>query len=392
MTVPARIAWTLIALALVVWSASWYFPQQDWLTIVQHGLAGMFIGGICDWYAIRKVYVKIEQNHQALAAGVSEAVVRDMIQPEQTVSALQARLADPAFRQELASQVASHIPNRESLTHFLDEVWRESLRSHVVAWLVRLDPRDQLQSARAPNVLDNAQVRQGLHKVLAMTVAREDLATELYDALIERYGRHVVWEPRLPGIKAVTMERVLRRLLSPGDLVRILGRAVHRAFDDTEGQGAANSRALDAAARSYGEAYVEAWHDWPEEERQVASAALVDRLAPELMEALIEAVWSQREELQALAARDFSIDSHPLVDFLEQRVGDLAREQLEQVDERSKRLLQEKLTKLGGAELRAMLERRTRPHLDWIQVNGTTLGAVLGLLVGVAAHFIGGRN
>ncbi len=388
MTLPARIAWTLIALALAAWVGSWFVPEQPWLPVLRHALEGMFIGGICDWYAIRKVYVKVEQNHGALAAGVSETVVRDMIQPEAAVAELRSRLADPAFRGDLAGQMVSRIPNRDHLQHFLGEVWRESLRGPVVGWLVRLDPRDQLRSTRAPNVLDTPAVRDGLHRALATTVARQELAEALYGALIQRYGHQVVWEPRLPGIRPVTVETVLRRLLSPEDLVRILTRTVERAFEAPDGERRDPSGALERAVKAYGESYVETWHSWPEEARRVAAEALVDRLAPEVIEALVEVTWSQRDELQALAAQDFALDTHPLVQFLEERVGDLAREQLERIDERSKALLTDKLTRLGPADLRALLERRTRPHLDWIQVNGATLGAVLGGLTGVAAHFL----
>lgn len=375
-------------LALVAWTASWFVPTQAWFPVARHALEGMFIGGICDWYAIRKVYVKVEQNHEALAAGVSETVVRDMIQPEQAVEALRARLADPAFRGELAGQVASRIPDREHLLHFLAEVWRESLRSPVVGWLVRLDPRDQLRTTRAPNVLDTAEVREALHRALTATVTEPELASGLYGALIERYGAQVVWVPPLPGIRAVTVETVLRRLLSPDDLVRILGRSVERLFEEPDAARPAPSGALESAVKDYVDAYVATWHSWPEQEREDAAFALVDRLAPELIEALVDVTWSQREDLQALAARDFALDTHPLVTFIEERVGDLAREQLEQIDERSKTLLTGKLTRLGGPELRALLEHRTRPQLDWIQVNGATLGAVLGLAVGLATHFL----
>jgi len=388
LTVPARIAWSLIALALAAWTGSWFVPPQDWFPVVRHALEGMFIGGICDWYAIRKVYVKIEQNHEALASGVSETVVRDMIQPEQAVAELRGRLADPAFRGELASQLASRIPDREHLGHFLEGVWRESLRAHVVGWLVRLDPRDQLRATRAPNVLDTQEVRGALRRALAATVAEPELASGLYGALIERYGTQVVWEPRLPGLRPVTVETVLRRLLSPDDLVRILGRTVERVFATPDDERPEPSGALEAAVKDYLEAYVVTWHSWPDDERQIAAEALVDRLAPEVIDALVDVTWTQRDDLQALAARDFKLDTHPLVTFIEERVGDLAREQLERIDERSKELLTDKLSRLGASDLRAMLERRTRPHLDWIQVNGATLGAVLGLAVGLAVHFL----
>ena len=397
MTVPARLAWSLIALAVVGWAGSWVLPplpwlSHGWLSVLRHGLAGVFIGGICDWYAIRKVYAKVEQNHQALAEAVSETVVGDMIQPEQLIAELQERLADPEFRRELAEQAASHIPDRARLQHFLDEVWRESLRGHVVGWLIRVDPRASLRSARAPNVLDTPEIRGALHRALAGSVGRRALGEGLYEALIERYGHVVVWEPPLPGIKAVTVEKVMRRFWTPDDLARVLERTVDRSLGPLEGERAPPSGALEQALRAYGDAYVETWHSWPESERRVAAEALVDRLAPELMDALVEVVWSQRDELEALASQDFRVDTHPVVVFLEQRVGEVAREQLDQLDLRSKALLTDKLTRLGPAELRALLERQTRAQLDWIQVNGASLGAVLGLVVGALGLWLEGRG
>ncbi len=388
MTLPARIAWALIALALATWGGSWLVPSRPWLEVLRHALEGAFIGGICDWYAIRKFYSKIEKNHAALAAGVSKTVVGDMIQPEQVLSELQAQLSDPAFARDLAEQVASRIPDRGSLSHFLDEVWQESLREPVVTWLVELDPRAQLRSTRAPNVLDDDEVRSALRRALSTTAARQDLAEGLYGALVERYGTQVLWEPPLPGVSPVTLERILRRLVSPDDLVRLLRRTIERVLGDREAQAETSPPVVEPALVAYGEAYVETWRGWEEHERRTAAEALVDRLAPEIIDALAAVTWTQRELLTGLASENFSLDAHPLVEFLEEQIGQLVQEQLELIDQRSQELLTEKLTRLGAPELRVLLERRTRPHLDWIQVNGAVLGSMLGLLVGTGVWIL----
>ena len=54
----------------------------------------------------------------------------------------------------------------------------------------------------------------------------------------------------------------------------------------------------------------------------------------------------------------------------------------------SQDLLAEQLKSLGPKEFRAMLERRTRDELDWIQVNGAGLGGLLGLTIGLASAFL----
>lgn len=366
----------------MVWLYSWQLPQLAWVKVLRHACEGAFIGGICDWYAILKVYRKIEEHHETLAAEVSETVIDDMIRPEEAVAELRARLTDPAFAREVVARVQTLVPDTGAVRTFLEDAWRDSLRERVLGWLVELDPREGLRTAGGGPLGDEA-IRSGVHHCLAHAVARPELAGRLYGALIARFGDKVVLDP--PLLKPWTFEAVFRRLLTADDMKQRMVAAVDRALGPEQGPEHAAAGQLAQVGRDYLVAYVDGWHAMSPDQRRDAAGALLDSITPHLFATLSEAVWEQREHLGELVAQDLPLDAHPLVDFLEERVGQLYQEQLEQLDVRSQRLLTDKLTSMGPAELREMLERRTRRELDWIQVNGAVLGLVLGATVGAAS-------
>ncbi len=350
------------------------------MKVLRHACEGAFIGGICDWYAILKVYRKVEEHHETLAAEVSETVIEDMIRPEEAVAELRDRLTDPSFAREVVARVQTLVPDTRAVQTFLEDAWRDSLRGRVLSWLVELDPRENLRTAGG-GPLGNAAIRAGVHHGLAYAVARPELAGRLYGAMIARFGDRVVWDKLLVTI---TLERLVRGWFTADDLRERLVDAVERSLGPDQGPEHPASGQLMQVGRDYLVAYVEGWHAMSVADRREAAGALLDAVTPQLFAALSGAVWEQREHLGALVAQDLPLDAHPLVDFLEERIGELYQEQLEMLDERSQALLTDKLTSMGPAELREMLERRTRTELDWIQVNGAVLGAVLGAAVGAA--------
>ena len=61
------------------------------------------------------------------------------------------------------------------------------------------------------------------------------------------------------------------------------------------------------------------------------------------------------------------------------------------LSDRVGREVSKSLKELPAKEFRANLENRTRSHLEMIRINGTVLGFVIGLLIGVFQALVASR-
>ena len=115
---------------------------------------------------------------------------------------------------------------------------------------------------------------------------------------------------------------------------------------------------------------------------------LVEQLIPPLLDSMVDALWSHRNELHHLVGADLPLNAHPAIEYVSAEVSRMLTENLSELDGHSAELLASRLRKQGPSAFRAMLERRTRPELDWIQVNGAGLGLILGPLAGIVGAWM----
>ena len=78
MTKPAKLAYLLMSLALVVFALTGFFLDHSfspWVTfalkILHHGSEGALVGGVCDIIAVRNVYEKAEGQFSSLTQETS---------------------------------------------------------------------------------------------------------------------------------------------------------------------------------------------------------------------------------------------------------------------------------------------------------------------------------
>ena len=125
-----------------------------------------------------------------------------------------------------------------------------------------------------------------------------------------------------------------------------------------------------------------------EAERRLAAERFVDRLAPSMVAIIAAGVVAQRDRLEDLVQENLPLNAHPIVELFASEVEAILLTNLPSLQMQSQELLAEQLKSLGPKEFRAMLERRTRDELDWIQVNGAGLGGLLGLTIGLVSAFL----
>ena len=394
MTTAAKIAWAIIAAALAGWVGSFWLPDVWWTTAVRHACEGAFVGGVCDAFAIWKVYGKAEDNFDRLTDEVADTFIVDMIRPEEVVAELSEKLHEPAFAREMLAHVETLVPSQDTVRTFLADVWEETIRDHVIERLVNLDLREAFQQEAsggrlAQDVWGDPLIHDMVRRCLARAVSDPASSARLYRSVLKRYGKVTVFEiPGIPVVKPsptpVSLEAMARYTLDEDELHARLLAAVDGAF---EGAGGADGP-MAGALRDYGRAYATAWASTDRAERKQAATRLVSLLTPPALDALSGWIWQHRTRLSELSHQDLPLNAHPLVEYVSDEVSEMVGERLALLDERSQALLTDKLREMGPKPFRQMLERRTRPELDWIQVNGAGLGFFLGLVAGLVTGFM----
>lgn len=393
MTKAARIAWAIITVALVGWASSFALPEVWWAIVFRHACEGAFVGGICDAFAIWKVYSKVETHFEPLTAEVSSTVIEDMIKPEQIISQLQGRLHEPEFARQLLSRLETLVPDRDTVERFLTDAWAQTLKERCVSWLVELDTSSalaQLEQHQGEQALHrDPLLRAGVYRCLKHAAADTELSARLYQGIIDQYGHVSAFEiPAFPPIKRrptpVPLERIIHRIFDPESLHQRLIDGVDRLMEVQEdGESPLKEVALDYLRR-----YNDGWAQTPQSNRRILASRLVEQLVPPLIDSMADEIWSHRNELHHIVGEELPLNAHPAIEYISAEVGRLLTEHLSELDSQSAELLVSRLRKQGPGAFRAMLERRTRPELDWIQVNGAGLGLVLGTLAGVVGAWL----
>lgn len=393
MTKAARIAWGIIAAALVGWALSFGMPEVWWTIVFRHACEGAFVGGICDAFAIWKVYSKVEAHFDRLTEAVSSTVIEDMIKPEQIISQLQGRLHEPEFARQLLGRLETLMPDRDTVHRLLMDAWKQTLQERCIHWLVELDTSStlaQLEQHQGERALHrDPLLRAGVYRCLKHAAADTELSARLYQGIIDQYGQVAAFEiPAFPPIKRrptpVPLERIIHRLFDPESLHQRLLEAVDRIMASQEdGESPLKEVALDYIRR-----YNDGWSQTPVGNRQILASRLVEQLIPPLIDSMADEIWSHRNDLHNIVGKDLPLHAHPAIEYISAEVSRLLTEKLKELDNQSTDLLVTRLRRQGPSAFRAMLERRTRPELDWIQVNGAGLGLVIGTLAGIVGALL----
>ena len=147
-TKPAKIAYALLFLSFVLFALTLYLQRgvgaefMLLLTILEHGLEGAIIGGICDIIAIRQVYRKAEQEYTPLIEGVSRTVVQDMLRLRDLANSgtdLQDWIDKPENLNWVKEQLRSQVPQKDLLEDLLNDLWDSQLRTEMVRWMLKGD-------------------------------------------------------------------------------------------------------------------------------------------------------------------------------------------------------------------------------------------------------------
>lgn len=356
----ARVAWTILAASFALWALTFLLVTGHplWVVLVRHGFEGAFVGGLCDAFAIWRMYAAIEVEYQPLSERVSQFVVGGILRPETLIAEMRDTLDAAETTRALMSFVRDHFPTKRLVVARCLDFWEAHLHALLVKRMVTADLTAwTAQPESVTGLMGRPEVRVVVRKCLAAALDDEARAQRLHQAIGLKW-----WA------KAVIREK---RLL---DMLRDVVAALDAAPEP--GGGEVGKLVFD-----YVTAYVSAWSALDEAERTAAAEQLVEAIGPPMVTRLAELLWDEREDLIDYLGSGAAVSKHPFVEFVLDRIEPIVRQNPRVIE----KLLHDKLQAMGGAGVRHLVESNTRPHLDKIQLNGTLLGAAIGALVGLAA-------
>jgi hypothetical protein len=351
-------AWTILVACFAAWIVTFAVPSvHGWEGVhyLRHGLEGAFVGGLCDAFAIWRVYATIESGYEPLSREVSRFVSRDIVRADNLVAEIRSSLDSPATGAALRTLIEDRFP-KDRLMKLCQDFWKDDLEKVVTERVIKADLNALLAGpAEAGVLLDDPAIRMVLRHCLSATISDEGRADRLH-AMLE-------------------LNWVIGKIFNADDLRNRLAEFA-ATLDKPPQPGPTPAGTL---LREYLGGYVAAWAGLPEAERRTAAEKFVSVVGPLVVTKVAELIWEEREELVAFLGTGARLSAHPFVDALIGRLEPVMAKVPTIIED----TLHAKLSSLGGKGVRKLIEKNTRARLDMIQLNGTLLGLVVGILVGV---------
>ena len=448
MTQPAKIAYILMGLALIVFlgtSCVLNYSFSPWVAVLikvlHHGSEGALVGGICDIIAVRNVYEKAEAQFSSLTQETSDLVVRNLIgvaELTKSTTALEQWLERPEAKEWITEQLETWLPDREDLNDRLDVLWKENLEQQVVQWLLDVDLHELLlgsskdrskegQDDVKPGLLQSKVLRSIFADELEQIADREELADAFVQSVrnvaaaltLADLGipadpeqmKHLfqeLWESweslgeggriknalaqqvikytvlfLAPRIETTTLADLLVPFLSTQRLQIALRRASEKVRQEESNPELPSD--LTEALMGYWVAFIDAWMVMEREKKEEVVLEVLNRVQPIVSDVLISTIWSWREQLNDTDA----LLDHEWVQKLLIQIQKEGEARADSIEQEAYTRLYEQLDGYGSKRFVLMLREKTQEPLDWIKVNGTGYGFVLGSLAGACSLLLG---
>ena len=396
----------LLAAAAVYALATWLEPRHPWLFYVSATAEAAMIGAVADWFAVTALFrhplnlrfiphtAVIPRNKARIASGLSNFIQQNFLSGEAVV----ARIA--AFR-----------PART-----------------LCGWLVRPRNADMLGGYFARmlsyvlGAVDDRRARAFLVRSVAQAARRADLASalaQLLDVLTENQRHHALLDEALAGLDDLlarddTRRFIAREVAGSAPLLKYLSDLLHLKLDEK-----AALRIVEVALRKVSELRQDRDHElrrrfdrfverFVEKLRQdEATRERVNRVRDELLDSpaladYLGGLWEQlrawlQSEQSAVQNRSAALVRH----FGELLEADPAIQQWldEQILTAIPPLVEEHRAKIGAfvedqinawqeTRLVEELERHVGADLQYIRINGTVVGGLVGLGIALLTRLV----
>ena len=394
----------LLAAAAVYALATWLEPRYPWLFYVGATAEAAMIGAVADWFAVTALFrhplnlrfiphtAVIPRNKARIAAGLSDFIQHNFLSSEAVV----ARIA--AFR-----------PART-----------------VCGWLVQPHNAAMLGGyfarllAYALGAVDDRRVRAFLLRSVAQAARRADVASalaQLLDVLTENQRHHALLDEALAGLDELLAREDTRRFIAKevagsAPLLKYFSDLFHLKLDEK-----AALRIVDVALRKVSEVRQDRDHELRKRfdafvaqfveklKGDEAMRARVHRLRDEVLDSPALAGylgglwdelrdWLQREQA-VVQERSAAVVTHfgrllqadaGIQQWLDEQILAAIPPLVQEHREKIGRFVEDQINAWQETRLVEELERHVGADLQYIRINGTVVGGLVGLAIAVATR------
>lgn len=359
----ARLAWGIWLACAAAWVASYtlYAPSELTYGPVRHALEGAIVGGFCDAFAIWRIYANIKREYQALSREVSRFVVHDVIRSERVMDDVRKALDAPAATKALLEMLKEKFPSQRQLEARCLDFWERELHPLVLDRVVKADLHLWLgETTTAGKLLDDPHVRAVVRRCLKAAVVDKPRAARVHKLLELSWFKSKVFNE----------ERLFKEL-----------EKLAAALDQPPKPGQTEAGKL---VREYLSAYISEWSSLAIEQRRQVAERMIRELGPIVVKKIAEMLWVQHDDIIDFLGTGSGISRHPFVELVSRELEPVVN----RIPEILERAIYGKLEQMGASGVRSLVEDNTRERLDYIQLNGTLLGAAIGFGVGSAALYL----
>jgi uncharacterized membrane-anchored protein YjiN (DUF445 family) len=339
---------------------------QTFLTILEHGFEGGLVGGLCDWFAVWKTYQAIEDDSAIVAEEIGKWVSRDLLDQKTLQSQLDNIINNPASQTEIIKILDTYFDTQENTKKILDRLWIK-IENPVIDFIVNYNfSSSEIQiisdTANDQIIIDTIKICIGdtliaiaeenrFQNALNQFIQEQNVLTKFFSIFINIPDILKNYGEKLKSGKSILSEE--EQYLD--NIVTLISLSVDK--------------------------YILSWQNLSLEQRNRAVEALLYKVKEMVGDALAKFIIEHKNELKARRTLGEYRPVKEFFKFIESKLD-------ENVSNYIGVKISERLKSQNPKDFRKKLEWQTRRVLENIRINGTLLGIVLGLGIGILNYFL----
>ena len=354
-----RISLFLLALAslgiIITWTFSGYLSEAT-ATILMHAFEGALVGGLCDWFAVKKTYKAIQDNHSKVADGIGRYIKQEILNASVIQSRLNSMLDSSDSMRDFREKTGKSIGSQNAISNELRTQWKK-ISPHVYDWIAKLDLSES--SNEALNTI--------LSDKLVTQTAKECLIAALKESIQKREFKDLekVFKSQI---------KILPNFVLPG-FESILQRLESEQFDEEI------LKKVFSALAIFRFDYFSTWNKLSKNRRRNAAQMLLEPFAGNLINIIAEVIVAEKEKIRGISTLRSYSPARIIIERLVESLND------DHMDILAANIVYS-LKRIDTLQFASNFESHTRLYLEIIRINGTILGFALGGLIGIAANYL----
>ena len=446
---PELIAGCIIGISIAGFLVvSWFLGHRtfdptikSYLIVLRHGFEGALVGGICDFIAVKSVYTAARDHFPSLRDNTTRIVIQDMVQVKNQIeerSDLNELLCTPKYQEQFVEVVQQFAPSQKGIETIVHNIWNTQIRPHLAEWMINYKFHGTAKQFTTRHEINTALLRQGAVELLKDVAHQEEDNAQLVkrvrklasDITLHDIGvpsepsavRHLLeklyqqWNSLDPDediedkpfwakaghtvltnsiiafssaiaqkVKTTTLEDAFKPLLTEETLKDTLISLAEKIEHPNQIEALEGNDDLLADIVSYWLVFVRAWEDLEPSLRTDIVDELIRIVETPALAMVVEQAWTLRMQL---LEPDEILEREGTQAVLTS-LSDTLKAQAHNIEQQSIKALQEQFDEMGQDNFVEMIRRNTQTRLDWIKVNGSGWGFVLGAFVGSLGLLLG---